>query len=203
MDKVLFQQMYFNIFELYRSNNYEQVIQVSNKMSEQFPEERDGEISYIKARAFFNLTRYEEAIVSVDDSIECNPYKVMKYKFKALCYLKLDKIDEARQCFAHAIKTKRSNDSKKFYNRALRLSRQSMFMEAIKYFDLSIELDSTSSITYYKKAIAFFNLQKYLEVVKLIDLALFINKNYDYFKYGPEVDELRSIAFNNLNKNHG
>ena len=138
--------------ENYRSEGeYEESLKLLNKLLEDKRNLKIKEIWYNKAKVFFNLARYEEALQSFNYALEINPF----YKFanlgKGATLHILKRYQEALECIEKILALDQ-NDHKAWSNKGLTLRRLERYQEALECIDKALALDQNYKEAWYNKA---------------------------------------------------
>jgi tetratricopeptide (TPR) repeat protein len=128
-----------------------------------------------------------------------NTYCLTAWNYKGFALRSLQSKDDESEllCFKKALLlNKFPNDVYTFFNKGLSLYGLRKYVEALNYFDKTINLDPINSEAFNKKGITLNSLYRFKEAVIMFDKAIKINPNVISYHNN------RKIAIHNLKNNN-
>lgn len=178
---------------LYDDKKYEDSIYFFNIVINQYPDKADYAY-YSKSMSLFDLQKYDEALMSIDKSIEINPNDDYYYSMKGLIYEELEKLEEALEYYDKAIKVD-PKEPQNYNDKGDILNDLDRHEEALEYFNKAISMDSSIADFFNDKGNVLYALERYEEAIesynKAIELYEESESSYAYFG--------KSLCYINLN----
>ena len=126
---------------------------------------------------YYKQGKFTDAIACFDRVIEMDPRHVGAWKDKGICLKEIGRYEEAIQCFERSI-TLAPNDKLTYYYKGEALEKLgkntgdfSLLEEAIKYFDIVLEMDASNINAWNYRGICFKELRRTEEAKRSFDQA--------------------------------
>lgn len=115
--------------------------------------------------------RVEEAIESLDRSLEINPFQPKTLSNRAIFLTTLGRMDEALDSHERALRID-PNDPQLLFNKAYTLSSMERYEEALAYYDRAINLSPRVTLYWLNRGATLVSLNRYDEAIGSFDRAL-------------------------------
>jgi len=141
------------------------------------PEEPNNpEILFKKGMVFYELRRFEEAILWYNKAIAIDPYLIDAQNHKGLCLSKLEQYEPAISCFDKVIAV---NPNLIFVlnNKGKALAKLGRFDEAQEWYDKALALEPNDFVVLFNKAIAFTKTKRHKDAIRVYEKILEIEPN--------------------------
>ena len=144
------------------------------------------------ADSYFDLKRYEEALVAYDQAIRLDPNLASAYNTKGVVLLILQRYEEALATFEQTIRLDPSL-AYAYNNKGVALRKLQRYEEALAAFEQAIRLDPNDAAAYNGKGGALADLQRCEEALAAFEQAIRLdpNKVSAYNNKGVALDNLK------------
>lgn len=136
---------------------------------------------YYKAKALFDLEKYDEAIKYYDEVIAIYPEDENMWLKKSIAFEKIGNGIESKKCFDKYKELQQghvSDISDEWYSIGIRFNEEGNFKEAIKYFDKILKVNPDDDKIWNHKGDALHHMGKLEDAIICYDKVLEINPNY-------------------------
>jgi tetratricopeptide (TPR) repeat protein len=180
-----------------RQREYERAIasvQQALKIQEQLDDDPKGKAEALKiqGKAYSVLELREEAIASLNQSIEVNPDDHQTWFVRGATLYKLERSEEALASFDRSIEIK-PDDHYAWYFRGIALGALGRHEEALASSDESIHLNPNDLSAWYFRGITLRDLGCYEEALASFDQAIHLNQD-KYYNWNRRGDTLRDLG---------
>ncbi len=145
----------------------------------------------LRGGAYYELKRFDRAIVDFDHSIHLDPNFASTYKFRGHAYAYLNQFDRAIADYDQAIGLD-PNDEKTYFNRGMACYELKQFDRAIVDFDRAIRLDPNYTAAYGNRGIIYAELKQFSRAIADFDQVIRLEPNDAKAFYN------RGLAYNEL-----
>jgi len=129
-----------------------------------------------KGLAFFNLSRYSEALQCFDKAIQLEPNNAVYWYNKGGTLDNLSRDNEALQCYDKATQLE-PNNAMYWANKGGTLDNLSRDNEALQCYDKAIQLEPNNAMYWFAKGLVLSSLKRYNEALQCYDKATQLESN--------------------------
>jgi tetratricopeptide (TPR) repeat protein len=137
-----------------------------------------GEISYNKSVEYFIAGSYVQALESINNSLDENPFDNAYWNLKVQILLEMRKFDTALSTLVEALQANSSNSQAWNDRGLLEAGYLHDYDSAIRSFNRSIKIDPSNAKTYYNKGIVLAEMGKYNESLQPFQEAINISSSF-------------------------
>ena len=157
---------------------YEKSLELLNRLLEDKRNLKIKEIWNNKAQALYLLTKYEEALESINYALEIDPFYKTALPGKGLLLYHLARYEEALESFDRAVTINPTHEGA-WNSRGVTLRRLARYNEALESFNKALTIDQIFKEAWNNRGVTLHDLTRYGEALESFDKVLNIDQNYD------------------------